>query len=271
MGCRRAWSEVAEGWEKLGVKIPWIDLPGIGERAAGGVDAVSELKVDDDRYEWLAAFFDAVGKSWQSGGTTKSHLRGLLPDQYGTLTDVDRLERDGGIGERVKEIADAIGLDLRVRLLDDELIEALRREGLSAGLYALHQVTSAELNEADAIDELIDQLAEALPDEQRITDKNGDAAEATIDLLTHLWASQGKSAEQVAWRIPMLAADGTARLAGRRRLMLPPIGAWPERARACSRMHTRPGACSPTVISKQRTLSLRRLPHGVWLIAACSG
>ena len=34
-------------------------------------------------------------------------------------------------------IAEAIGLDLRARLLDGELVEALRREGLSAGLYAL--------------------------------------------------------------------------------------------------------------------------------------
>lgn len=199
-----------------------------------GVDDVSELKVDDDRYAWLAAFVDAVGKSWQAGGTTKSHLQGLLPDQYGTLSEVDSLDRDGGIGDRVKEIADAVGLDLRARLLDGELVEALRRDGLSAGLYALHQVTAAELSEADAIDEVIDQLAQALPDEQKITEKNEDAAAAGIDLLTHLWASQGKGAEQTAWRIPMLAADGTARMAGRRRLMLPPIGAWPERARSFS-------------------------------------
>jgi hypothetical protein len=226
-----AWSEVAEGWEKLGVRIPWIDLPGIGARAASGIDDVSELKVDDDRYAWLAAFFDAVGKSWQAAGTTKSHLQGLLPDQYGTLSEVDSLDRDGGIGERVKEIADAVGLDLRARLLDVELVETLRREGLSAGLYALHQVTSAEVSEADAIDELIAQLAQALPDEQKITDKNEDAAEATIGLLTLLWSSRGKGAEQVAWRVPLLAADGTTRMASRRRLMLPPVGAWPERAR----------------------------------------
>jgi hypothetical protein len=122
-----AWSEIAEGWEKLGVKIPWIDLPGIGARAGGGVDDVSELKVDDDRYEWLAAFFEAVGKSWQAGGTTKSHLDGLLPDQYGTLSDVDSLDRDGGIREGVKKIADAVGLDLRARLLDGELVRSPTR------------------------------------------------------------------------------------------------------------------------------------------------
>ena len=88
-----------------------------------------------------------------------------------------------------------------------------------------------ELTETDAISELLDHLAVALPDEQRISEKSEQAAAATIELLTHLWTSQGKAAEHVAWRIPMLASDGTARLAGRRRLMLPPIGAWPEAAR----------------------------------------
>jgi hypothetical protein len=226
-----AWSEVAEGWETLGVKIPWIDLPGIGARATDGVDDVSELKVDDDPYEWLAAYFEAVGKSWKAGGTTKSHLSGLLPDQYGTLSDIDTLDRDGGVGDGVKSIADDVGLDLRARLLDEKLIEVLRRDGLTAGLYAVQQVTSEEFSEADAIDEVIAQLAAVLPDEQKITDKNKDAAEATIDLLTLLWSSRGKGAEQVAWRIPLLAADGTTRMASRRRLMLPPVGAWPEPAR----------------------------------------
>jgi hypothetical protein len=227
-----AWSEVAEGWEKLGVKIPWVDLPEIAARVADGVDEVGQLKVDDDPYEWLAAFFDAVGKSWQAGGTTKSHLSGLLPDQYGTLSDIDSLDRDGGIGDGVKNIADDVGLDLRARLLDGKLIEVLRRDGLTAGLYAVHQVTAEELSEADAIDEVITHLAAALPDEQKITDKNEDAADATIDLLTLLWSTRGKGADQVAWRIPMLAADGTTRMASRRRLMLPPVGAWPERARS---------------------------------------
>jgi hypothetical protein len=225
-----AWCEVAEGWEKLGIQIPWIDLQEIGERASLKVNDVSALKVDGDGYEWLSRFFDAVGKTWQAGGTTKSHLRGLLPNQYGTLTDADALDRDSGVTERVKEIADAVGLDLRARLLDLDLVEALRRNTLKAGLYAVQEAASDEMSEADAIDELVDHLSEALPDEQRITEKNEQAAAGTIELLTHLWASQGKSAEHVAWRIPMLAEDSTARMAGRRRLMLPPLDAWPEAA-----------------------------------------
>jgi hypothetical protein len=242
-----AWTEVAEGWEKLGVKIPWIDLPGIGARAGSGVDDVSDLKVDDDHYTWLAAFFNAVGKSWQAGGTTKSHLQRLLPDQYGTLSEIDTLDRDGGIGDRVKEIADAVGLDLHARLLDEELVAALRRDELTAGLHALHQVTAAELSEADAIDEVIEQLARALPDEQKITEKNEAAAAASIDLLTHLWASRSKDAEQTAWRIPMLAAG----------LCFPP-SARGRSPRSLSRMRTHPGGCSRSAISKPKPLSSKR-------------
>jgi hypothetical protein len=167
-----AWSEVAEGWEKLGVKIPWVDLSVIAARVADGVDEISQLKLDDDPYEWLAAFCEAVGKSWQVGGTTKSHLNGLLPDQYGTLSEIDSLDRDGGIGDAVKDIADDVGLDLRARLLDGKLIEVLRRDGLTAGLYAVQQVIAEELSEADAIDEVIAQVTAALPDEQKIIDEN---------------------------------------------------------------------------------------------------
>ena len=59
------WSEIAEGWEKLGVKISWIDLQVIGERASSGVTEISKLRVECERYDWLSRYSNAVGKTWK--------------------------------------------------------------------------------------------------------------------------------------------------------------------------------------------------------------
>lgn len=224
------WSEVGEGWEKLGVKISWVDPKLVGERACHEVKEVSQLKVDGDPYEWLARYLDAVGKTWKAVGTTKAHVVNLLPDQHGILCDAGKLRRDSGVTERVKDISADIGLDLRSQLLDLRLVERLRENGLTSGLYAIQEASEEELTEADAVAALVQRLSAALPDDQKLTEKNEKAASATITLLSHLWNTQGKAAEHVAFGIPLLAADGTARMPGRRRVMAPPVAAWPEPA-----------------------------------------
>jgi hypothetical protein len=230
-GISEGWSEVAEGWEKFGVKISWIDLKCIGERVSGNVKEISKLEVDGDPYDWLARYLDAVGKSWQATGTTKAHVANLLPDQHGMLREADKLRRDGGVTERVKQISADIDLDIRAQLLDLKLVQRLTEQSLVSGLYAIHESTVEELSEAEAIAQLVQRLASALPDDQKLTEKNEKAASATLALLAHLWSTQKKAAEHAAFGIPLLAADGTSRLPGKRRVMVQPVAAWPESAR----------------------------------------
>src|SRR5262249_13942918 len=78
---------------------------------------------------------------------------------------------------------------------------------------------------------LVQRVSAALPEDQKVTEKNAKAASATFLLLSHLWTTQGELAEQVAFGIPLLAADGTARKPGRRRIMVPPVVAWADAAR----------------------------------------
>ncbi len=224
------WSEIAGGWEALGVAIPWIDLKGLGQRA-GQVDDIAQLPVGEQPYGWLADYLDAVGKTWQATGVTKSHLARLLPDQHGTLRNPSELRTDGGVSDRVKAIAADIGLDLSARLVDEQLVKKLNEKNLEAGLYALGEVTGDQLTEDEAITMVVEHMAHALPPAQTVSEDATNVATATLALFEHLWTTRGQDARGIAWDIPLLAADGTARRAGERRLMVLPVPAWPEAAR----------------------------------------
>ena len=225
------WSEIAEGWEALGVSIGWLSLQEIGRRASSDAGAIVDLSVDDSPHDWLARYLDAVGESWKVAGTTKGHVAGLLPDQHGHLHSAGDLLRDGGVSDRVKQICGRVGLDLKAELLDCALVQSLTRQGLKNGDYAIEESTGDELSEDGAIDKLVRHLADALPDDQPIPDEKRPFAEATVSLLAHLWESKKDQGRKSAWQIPILAADGTARRAGSKRMMVPPVFAWPEPAR----------------------------------------
>lgn len=225
------WSEIVEGWEKLGVEISWMDLEAIGERASEDVEHLEDLKVEADPTEWLANYFEAVGKAWKAGGIAKSYVHNLVPDQHGALRNADELKFDGGVSARTKKICSGIGLDLENELLDERLVESIASRDFADGLFALREATNGELVDADAIDGLLHRLSGSLPDDQKVTEEKVAALDASIQLLSHLWATGGKTSENSAWKIPVLARDGSAYKPARRRTMMPPASVWPDSAR----------------------------------------
>lgn len=225
------WSEIARGWNDLGVPIYWTDLEKIREVASREADTVAELDVEGEPYKWLSEYLDAVGRTWRATGSiTKSHVAHLLPDQHGNLLGAGDLRMDAGVSDRVKDIAADVGSDIRARLVSEVLVRELNDRGLEAGLYALREATASELTEDEAVDGLVQRIQDTLPHEQRVGE-NEDAATASIALLEHLWRSRGEGASEVAWKVPLLAADGTARRAVENRLMVPPVSMWPKVAR----------------------------------------
>lgn len=225
------WSEIARGWEALGVPILWTDLEKIGKVASDEVDTVADLAVEGEPYPWLARYLDAVGRTWQAtDGITKSHVKHLLPDQHGKLHDFGQLQIDVNVSDQVKEIADNVGLDIRAQLLDKHVVQALTEGRLEAGKYAIREASLGEMTEDDAVRDLVGHISEALPDGKVVSEENQNAATASVALLEHLWSSQGKEAREVAWEVPLLAADRRAYRAGPQRLMVPPVPAWPEAA-----------------------------------------
>jgi hypothetical protein len=172
-----------------------------------------------------------VGKTWKISGITKSYVHNLVPDQHGILRNADELKFDGGVSERTKEICASVGLDLASQLVDERLVECVASQNLASGLFALRESTNGEFIEAEAVDGLLHQLSTSLPDDQKVAEEKGAAVDASIQLLSHLWASGGKALESAAWKIPVLARDDAAYKPGRRRTMIPPASVWPESAR----------------------------------------
>jgi hypothetical protein len=84
----------------------------------------------------------------------------------------------------------------------------------------------------EVLDTLVKHLADSLPTDQPVETKDAKLATATLDVFEYLWTSRGHEARELAWNVPLLAADGTSRRAGLRRLMVPPISNWPETARS---------------------------------------
>jgi hypothetical protein len=225
------WSKIARGWAALGVRIPWMNLQEIGKVARSDADSIAELAVNGSVHDWLAQYLDAVGEAWQASGTIKEHVAGLLPNQHGHLHNAGELRRDGRVGDRLKAIGESVGLDFKSELLDNDLLQSLSRQGLANGDFAIRESTGDELSEDDALRRLVRHLSEALPIDHSVGDENRTAAQATILLLEYLWEQKGAHAEKIASEIPILAADGTARRASAKRMMVPPVSAWPEAAR----------------------------------------
>jgi len=228
----RDWTEIANGWAALGVAVKRVNLSRLGEYVRDHVENLEALPVRCEPRDWLARFLCLVGECWVKRGITKGLLQRLLPDQHGRLRSAGDLRRDGGVGDRVKSIAAGVGLDIGAQLLDQQLVQTLKEQDLEAGLVAVRETTGNELTEDEAVRDLVRHIADALPDEKGVSEENRNVAAASITLLEYLWNSQGEHARKMAWEVPLLAADGTARRAGHRRLMVPPVPTWPETAQA---------------------------------------
>jgi hypothetical protein len=228
----KGWSEIVEGWEALGVPIHTLDLKAIGERASSGCESVAELDVQGEPYDWLVEYLEAVGRTWQANDAiTKGHVAGLLPDQHGHLRSAGDLRRDGGVSDRVKEIAAGVGLDIKAQLLDQTLVRMVTDQGQQGALEAINEATGDDFDDDEAVQEIVRHIAEALPADRPVAAESRHAAAASIALLEYLWDAHGADARRAAWEVPLLASDAKAYRAGHRRLMLPPVGEWPDKAR----------------------------------------
>lgn len=225
------WSEIAQGWQDLGVTVTWIDLKRLGELASSEAAQLCQIHVAAEQYDWLARYLDAVGKAWEASGVVKSHLTHLLPDQNGRLRNPSELRKDGGVDARLKAIAANMALDIKAQLLDEKLITALEQDNLEFGLNALAEVSGDQMDRDEVLDTLVQHLVDSLPADQPVETKHENLAAATLDIFEYLWTSRGDEARELAWKVPLLAADGTSRRAGQRRLMVPPVLSWPETAR----------------------------------------
>lgn len=219
------WSSIASGWTGLGVKLRQVALIDIADAARGQATTLGELRVRTEPLVWLGQFLNLVGQVAGQHNCT-GILAHLVPNQNKSLTSPPLLWRDTGIRSELKDIALAIGRDVRNRLMLEELAVL----SLEPRLPNLKDLLDAHVNQAlseDAvIKECLDELGKQLPDNEEITPERSRYAQASIDLLRYLWENTGVEAGQMAQQCPLLASDNSAIRWSVQRRALAPVSAW---------------------------------------------
>ncbi len=227
------WGEIARQWQQAGVAVNRLGLSELTDWLKSRGDSVSDLPIDGDSYSWLAKLF-LLADNMQDQNV-RDMVNGLLPNQHGVLknTKTDYLYRDGEISPEVKDIASALGEDLRSQLLHGAMAQALLAPGYEMAnqlaISLLDEVDGGEYTESKAIDLVLDRFAEALPDNSQFDgDSRLPTLAASARMVVHLKESDDV---QRLRKCPLLTAAGRiAHLSGSQQI-LAPVLFWPETAR----------------------------------------
>ena len=225
------WTEIAEGWHSLGLDISRITVSSLAEWVRGEAVKLDELNLEGDKTEWLARFMDIVAECWSNRtGVELSVLADLMPDQNQHLHPPAALHRDIGISAALKDICQAIGHDVRGKLLLGDFEEIATTKNLQYLPAALKQAFPTSLSEAQAIDESVNHLDEDLPEDEECDEESVGLQHGTVLLLDYLWKSQGKNAAAVAKKMPLITSNGLAVRWSHDRMMMAPVCSWHEAA-----------------------------------------
>jgi len=230
------WSTIASEWADLGVAVSRMALSEIADAVREGSTKLDDLKVTSEPLSWLKRYLQLVAQvAGQHNCATI--LAKLLPDQNRDLTSPQKLARDTGISEPLKEIARIIGSDIRSKLLLPDVTEG-NADPISEDIRRLieEQVTLA-LGEGDVIKKLIEELNRQLPDNKAIGETNIICANASIDLLKYLWEKSGADAASLAQQCPLITAGGKAIRWSIQRKALAPVSAWHVSAQPFSNLY----------------------------------
>ena len=230
------WSSVASGWTELGVHVRRVALAEIADAVRHESARLQELKVTTEPLSWLVKFLNLIG---QVAGqhNCAAVLTNLMPSQNKVLKSPAFLWRDLGIKKELKDIALAVGHDVRDRLL----LEDLETFCLDAAFPHLKGLLDAQvtrtLDETAVIKECIEELIKQLPDNKAIAAGKSKYRQASIDLLKYLSESGRKDAAQLAQQCPLIALDDSAIRWTVQRKMLAPVSMWHAAAQPFAKLY----------------------------------
>jgi hypothetical protein len=230
------WSAISSGWTDLGVQLRRVALAEISDAVRPATGTLEDLRITTEPLSWLARFLNLVG---QVAGqhNCSSILANLLPNQNKALKSPASLWRDMGIKHDLKEIALAVGRDVRGRLL----LEDLAAISLDAGLPSLKELLDAQvtqtLGEDTVIKECIEQLNKELPDNKPVDVEKAKHRQASVDLLKYLWESHGVGVAQLAQQCPLVTSDDSAIRWTIQRKALAPVSVWHASAQPFAKLY----------------------------------
>jgi hypothetical protein len=230
------WASIASGWVELGVQVRQMALAQIADAVRRESTELAELKVTTEPLPWLARFLNLVGEV-AGQHNCAAILSNLLPNQNKKLKSPSSLWRDMGIKEDLKDIALAVGRDVRGRLLLEDLAGFYLDPALPNLEGLLDAQVTQTLGESTVVNECIEELNKQLPDNKPIASEKLKYGQASIDLLKYLWESQGVDAMQVGQQCPLVASDNSAIRWTVQRKALAPVSVWHASAQPFAKLY----------------------------------
>jgi hypothetical protein len=230
------WTTIAEGWNELGVNVPLVSLEGLAleirkSKSGEPIQSIEQLRVLTDKREWLTRFFDLVGECLADVEAIEvGVVEGLLPDQHGKMRSPRDLRQDADIPETLKDIAESIGVDVRALLVDKGLVTVAQGLGLAHTEAALNKLVPKALTEDEVVERCLKRLDEKLVNGKRLRDEENALLKGSVQLLEHVWKSNGQSGETIAKRCPLAASDNTILRYTESQPIMAPVARWPEKA-----------------------------------------
>lgn len=228
------WGNIAREWDGLGLSVERLGLTELTDWVKERGKSVSDLPINGDRFRWLADLF-LLAAELPEGIDSRPRLNGLIPDQHSQLRRLQDLRIDEGITEVVKDIADAVGIDLRAELVHGNLMQALDAPGYEPARDLIQELLQTS-TETQAVDRVLEQLEGNLPGSSVFVEHVAlPLLRASAQLAIHLASVEDV---QRIRKCPLLASDDSVvRLTSNQ--ILAPVFYWPESSRPYAELYTK--------------------------------
>ena len=124
------WDEIACQWDKMGLPVARLGLTELTDWVKEKGQTISDLPISNNPFKWFADLFLLIAVAdLPESVNVRPLVNRLVPDQHSKLRSLNDLRIDDGISDEVKDIADAIGIDIRSNLLHNNFIDVLNGSG----------------------------------------------------------------------------------------------------------------------------------------------
>ena len=218
------WGIVAQGWSEVGVTIDRIGVKELVDRIRIESESICDFPIVGDPFKWLADLFLLIVEL-EEIHNVHSLVDGILPDQHGRLRNAHDLLVDGGISETIKDIAYDAQIDLRSRLLHNDLWKALSEHGYESARDFISNLLGERLSAARAIEETLEQFDNHLPGDGQFEEGSSLSLLRSSARLVSYLMEEGDI--QSLRRCPLLSSANTiVRLTGSSQQILAPVQHW---------------------------------------------
>lgn len=246
------WETIAGRWSDIGLPMSRMGLRELVGWVKGDSRTVSDLRIDGDPFEWLADLLLLVA-NLPEDINKRQFLNGMLPDQKSELRGTIDLRFDGGISDDVKDIAAAVGIDLRANLLHPRMVEVLGSSRHELARTLVEETLGQTFPESEAVEAVLDRLDERLPDDTALSTADGPTALHTSAQLVAFLAIKDENTALLR-RCPLLTAeDKVVRLVNNLQI-LAPVSHWSDSAKPFKELYT-PNRILSDIYSDDRGLN----------------